>query len=109
MKKTEVIKLADDKEYTMTTLNVGDLIEIEEKFGSITIDISKTKNIMHWLWASLKKQHKDMTIEELYELVDAPFIASNSMGKIFESMSRLNGWDKMSTDSKNESSPAEKK
>ena len=106
MKKTEVIQLADGKDYTMTTLNVGDLIEIEEKFGSIVIDTAKTKNIIYWLYLSLKKAHKDMTIEQLYELIDAPFISSNSMAKIFETMSKLNGW---ATDSKNVVSPAEKK
>jgi len=96
MKKTETIKLSDGKDYTMTTLNVGDLIEIEEKFGSTDIDTSKTKNNIYWLWLSLKKAHKDMKLEDLYELIDANFISKNGLTDIFTVMSRLNGWDKVS-------------
>ena len=108
MKKTEAIKFADGKEYTLTTLNVGDLIEIEEKFGNIQVDTAHTKNIMYWLWLSIKKANPDMKLEDLYELVDAPFIAGNGMQKVFETMSRLNGWDKVA-DSKNAPSPAVEK
>lgn len=95
MKKTEVIKLADGKEYTLTTLNVGDLIELEEKFGSIEVDTNKTKNMIYWIFLSIKKVHKDMTLEALYELIDAPFLIGNGMQGIFETLGRLNGWDKV--------------
>ena len=106
MKKTEVIQLADENEYTLTTLNVGDLIAIEEEFGDITINTAKTKNVMYWLWLSVKKVHKDMTLDELYELIDTPFLGENGLTKIIESMIRLNGWDKIS---KNVESLVEKK
>lgn len=105
MKKTEIIKLADGKDYSISTLNVGDLIEIEKKFGSLEINIVKTENMIYWLWLSIKKEQKDLTLEGLYELIDTPFIAEGKMNEIFNALSRVNGWDKLP---KNVVSPAEK-
>ena len=102
----EIIQLADDKGYTISTLNMGDLVEIEKKFGSLQVDMNKIENITYWLWLALRKEQPDMKINDLYSLIDAPFIASGKMNAVFESLSKVNGWDKMP---KNEPSPAGKK
>lgn len=107
MQKTATVKLADGKDYIISTLTVGDLIEVEKKFGSLQIDIAKTENVIFWLWLSIKRHHKDLTLEGLYELIDAPFIAEGKMQGIFDAMSQINGWDKISE--KNSPSPAEEK
>lgn len=104
MKKTDVIKLADEKEYTVSTLNVGDLIEIEKKYGSLSVDITKVEAIIYWLWLGIKKAHKELKLEELYELIDAPYISDGGLEKVFKVMSALNGWDK--TTDPNVESPA---
>ena len=106
MKKTSKITLADGKEYTLTTLNVGDLIEIEKKFGSIEINMGKVENIVYWIWLSIKEEHKQTTLEDLYKLIDMPFIADGGVDKLFVALSSINNLDKVS---KNVESPAEEK
>lgn len=106
--ETAKVKLADNSEYTISSLTVGDLIEVEKKFGSLTVDTAKIENIVFWIWLSLKRNHKEMTLEKLYDLIDAPFMSSDGLTKIFEIMTKLNGWDKVGT-VKNALSPAEEK
>ena len=101
----EKIKLADGKEYTMKPFNVGDFIEIEKKFGNLTLEQDKIEPIIYWFWLAVKKNNKELTLEKLYELIDAPFIANNGLTDIFETMSKINGWDKLP---KNGISPAAK-
>lgn len=103
--KTGTVVLGDDKEYTMTTLNVKDLIEIQDKFKSISVDSTQLENVVYWIYLSIRKHHKDMTLDQLYELLDAPFIATKGFEKIFEVMSKLNGWDTLP---KNAPSPVQK-
>ena len=104
--KTEKIRLGDGNEYEVGVLNVGDLIEIEDKFGETQINTAQIKNVNYWLWLSIRKCNKDMGLEKLYELIDAPFIASGGMDSIFKVISKLNGWDKAS---KNVESPVKEK
>ena len=103
----EKIQLADGKEYIISTLNVGDLIEIEKKFGTTQLDTTKTEAIIYWLYLALKKKNKDITSEEkLYQLIDLPFMMKKGMIDTIEAMMRVNEMDKVP---KNSPSPAEAK
>jgi hypothetical protein len=101
----ETIKLADNKEYQLSPFNVGDLIEIEKKYGNIELDSNKIEPVIYYLWLSIKKKHKDITLDKLYELIDMPFMSEGGLNKTFGLLSKLNGWDKL----KNVTSPVEKK
>ena len=89
--KTDIIKL-DDGEYTISEFTVGDFIEIEKKFGNLTLEQDKLEPIMYWLWLAIKRNHKDMILEKLYELVPASFISSGGLANIFDKLSELNDW-----------------
>lgn len=93
MNKTDVIKLGDGQEYTISVFNVGDFIQIEKKYGSLSLDSSKIEPIIFWLWLAIKKTHKDITLEGLYELIDSIFISKGGVNTIVEKMSTLNGWE----------------
>ena len=101
--KTRTIKLSDNNDYTITSLTVGDLIEVEKKFGSLEINTARLENIVFWLWLSIRRKHKDMTIEKLYDLIDMPFVSEGKLIQVFNVMNELNGWDKVSE--KNAPSP----
>ena len=102
--KTEKITLGDGKEYTIGEFNVGDFVQIEEKYGSLQLDSKKMGPMMFWFWLAIKKCHKDMTLEKLYELMPASFV-NKGITDIFAVMSKLNGWT--SEESKNDQSPVE--
>ena len=104
--KTEKITLGDGKEYSIGEFDVGDFIQIEEKYGNLQLDSTKMGPMIFWFWLAIKKCSKDMTIEKLYELMPASFMA-NGMVKIFAVMSKLNGWS--TEEAKNVPSPVEKK
>jgi len=101
----EKIVLADGKEYVIKPFNVGDFIEIEKKFGNLQLNTEKIEPVIFWLWLAVRKVHKDLTLEKLYELIDAPFIANEGIVNVFEKLTKLNAWDKIP---KNVVSPAEK-
>ena len=105
--KTDKIKLGDGKEYTITEFDVGDFVQIEEKYGTLNLDSSKIGPIIFWLWLSIIKTHEKITLEQLYRLIPGSFISSGGINDIFDKLSKLNEWDK--TESKNVGSPAEKK
>ena len=98
------VKLADNNEYTISTLNVGDLIAVEKKYGNTVLDTKSMEQMIFWVYLAIKKTNKDMTIEKLYDLIDAPFMTSGGMILLFESLSKVNGWDKLE---KNAHSPVE--
>jgi len=100
--KTEKIILGDGKEYSIGAFNVGDFIEIEKKFGSVSLQADKMEPMIFWFWLAIKKCNDSMKLKDLYELIDAPFISNGGMAKLFDAMSKLNGWDKTT---KNEDSP----
>lgn len=100
--KTEKIVLGDGKEYEIGAFHVGDFIEIEKKFGSVSLQADKMEPMIFWFWLAIKKCNEKMDIKQLYELIDAPFISDGGMAKLFGTMSKLNGWDKAA---KNEDSP----
>ncbi len=104
--KTETIKLADGNDYKLSPLNMGDLIEIEEKLGSIEVNMNNIKSIAFWLWLSLKKENKDLTLENSYKLIDMPFIVDGNMESVIKAILKLNGMDKVS---KNVESPVKEK
>jgi len=99
--KTKVVKLADGNEYIICPFNVGDFIEIEKKFGNLTLEQGKIEPVIFWFWLAVRKKHKDITLEKLYELIDAPFISDGGINNMFEKLSELNGW----TESKNVQPP----
>ena len=98
------VKLADNNEYTISTLNVGDLIEVEKKYGSTVLDTKSIEQMIYWVFLAIRKTDKDMTLEKLYTLIDAPFITNGGVVILFETLSKVNGWDKLV---KNEHSPVE--
>lgn len=98
----KLIKLGDGQDYKIAPFNVGDLISIEKRFGSTTLDSTKLEPMVYWLYLAVKKNNKDMTIEQLYEKLDMPFLNKGGMQKVFEALSELNEWGK---DSKNAPSP----
>ena len=107
--KTDKVVLGDSKEYTISIFNVGDLIAIEEKYGTMQVSMEKMEPMLFWLYLSLKKEHKELTQEKLYELVDIKFIQDGKLNDIFTKLVKLNGWDKQEADKgKNGSSPAKK-
>ena len=87
------IMLGDNKEYTISTMNVGDLIDIEKKFGTTQLDSGKIEQVMYWIYLGLKKGNKDMTLDNLYTLIDAPFMAGPGMQKLFDALAKVNEWD----------------
>ena len=99
----EKVKLSNGQEYVITTLDVGDLIEVEKKFGSTTLNSGSMEQMVFWAYLALRKQHKDMTLEKLYKLMDAPFITNGGLTELFAKMTHVNGWDQLV---KNEGSPA---
>ena len=101
----ETIQLADGKNYQLSAYDVGDLIEIEKKFGTVEMTANKIEPVIFYLWLSLKKEHKDMTLNQLYKLIDMKFMGQGGLNSIFDLLSKLNGWDKL----KNESSPTKDK
>ncbi len=105
--KTDIVKLGDGREYTITEFDVGDFINIEDKFGNLQIDATKIKPVIYWLWLAVRKAHEAVTLEKLYKLIPGSFITDGGINTIFDKLSKLNGWDK--TDSKNVPSPAEGK
>lgn len=92
MPKTSVIKLADGQDYIIGVFNVGDLIEIEKKYGKMELAPDKIEPIVFWLWLAIRKNHKEMTQEKLYDLIDAPFISNGGLANLFGALSQLNGW-----------------
>ena len=102
--KKDTIQLSGGT-YTISEFTVGDFIEIEKKFGSLQLDQNKIEPTMFWFWLALKKNHKDTTLEKLYDMVPASFIADGGLAKIFDKLTELNGWDKLP---KNEGGPASK-
>ena len=102
--KTEKIVLGDGKEYTIGEFNVGDFVQIEEKYGSLTLDQTKMGPMLFWFWLAIKKCHKDMTLEQLYELMPASFV-TKGISNVFTVMAKLNGWN--AEESKNDQSPVE--
>ena len=107
--KTDKIILGDGKEYIITEFDVGDFVEIEEKYGSLKLSENKMGPVIFWFWLAIKKAHKDITLERLYKLIPASFITSGGIGKIFESMTKLNNFDDTGDTAKNSESPAEGK
>lgn len=105
--KTDKIKLGDNREYTISEFDIGDFVAIEDKYGSLQLQTNKIGPITFWLWLAIRKSHKDLTLEKLYKLIPASFITDGGINKIFDSLSRLNGWD--TEESKNGVSPVEKK
>ena len=89
------VRLADNNEYTISTLNVGDLIEVEKKYGSTVLDTKSIEQMIYWVYLAIKKTDKDITIEKLYELIDAPFITQGGMTLLFDSLAKVNGWDRL--------------
>lgn len=90
----EKIVLGDGKEYTLSSFNIGDFVEIEEQFGSVDLDTTKMKTTVYWIFLAIKKKHKELTLEGLYELITAAYISDGGIIKLLGIMSRLNGWDK---------------
>jgi hypothetical protein len=103
MIKTASVKMGDGNDYVVSSFNVGDFIDLEKKYGSLQLESTKLEPIMYWFWLAIRKNHKDMTIEKLYELVDTEFMANNGIAKMFDTMNSLNGWG---TTEKNAVSPA---
>lgn len=107
--KTDKVVLGDTKEYTITIFDVGDLIAIEEKYGTMQVAMDKMEPMLFWLYLSLKKIHKELTQEKLYELVDIKFIQDGRLNDIFTKLVKLNGWDSVEgKEVKNDSGPAKK-
>ena len=98
------VKLADNNEYTISTLNIGDLIEVEKKYGSTVLDTKSMEQMIFWVFLAIRKTNKDITIDKLYELIDAPFLTGDGITTLFNSLSKVNGWDKLV---KNEHSPVD--
>ena len=108
--KTAKVLLGDDKEYTITEFDVGDFIKIEEKYGSINLTEGKIEPIMYWTWLALRKSNKNLTLEQFYSLIPASYVTDGKgISGLFETLSKLNGWDKKETPSKNAPSPVEEK
>lgn len=106
MNKKEKIVLGDGKEYSLTEYDIGDFITIEEKFGTVAMTQGNMKQMMYWLHIALGKEHP-MTIEDMYKLIPASFVSDKGVEKVFQALSKLNGWD--TVDQKNEVSLVEKK
>jgi len=97
------VMLGDGEEYTLAPFHVGDFIEIEKKYGSISLQQDKLEPVLFWFWLAIRKHHDGLTLEELYKKITSRFISEGGMAKIFETMADLNGW----VESKNEGSPVE--
>lgn len=102
MTRTTIIKLADGVDHKLSSLNLGDMIEIEKKFGSLSMDTDKVESIAYWIWLSLKKEDPTLTLEQSYELIDMPFMAGGGTEKVILAITKINGMDKQS---KNVESP----
>lgn len=94
MGKTRTVKLGDEQNYNIGVFTVGDLIDIEKRYGKVDLASDKIEPIIYWFWLALKHCHKEITLEKLYELIDAPFISGGGLALLFTTMSELNGWDK---------------
>ena len=90
----EKIVLGNGREYTIKPFHVGDFIEIEKKFGKLDLEKDKIEPVIFWFWLAVRKVHKELTLEKLYELVDAPFIADGGINKVISKLSKINKWDK---------------
>jgi len=95
MANVEKIKLGDSQEYEISTFNVGDLIDVEKKFGSFQLDATKLESTIYWFWLALKKKHKDITLEKLYDLIDTPFMTKGGLVEVIGALTRVNEWDKL--------------
>lgn len=98
------IVLGDGKEYTVRSYTIGDFIEIEKKYGSLKLEQDKMEPTIFWFWLAIRKAHKDMTLENLYDLIDMKFINNGGLQKITDAMTSVNDWQ-TETDSKNPLSP----
>ena len=67
------------------------------------MDSGSIEQMIFWVYLALRRKHSDMTVDKLYELIDAPFLAGTGMTSLFNALSRVNGWDKLP---KNAVSPA---
>jgi len=104
MKKTTLIKLADGNEHKLSSLNLGDMIDIEKTFGSLEMDTKRIESIAYWIWLSLKKDNPNLSLEQSYELIDMPFMADGGTERVILAITKINGMDKAA---KNVESPVE--
>lgn len=104
--KKESFKLSNGKEFILTEYSLGDFVEIEKKFGTVKLDETKIEPMLFWLWLAIRKEHKDIKLLDLYELIPASAIADGTLARAFTILAKLNDWDKQNE--KNVKSPVVK-
>jgi len=84
----KTIKLADGNEYQLAVLNLNLMVGIEEELGdkfAKLFEEGNAKNIRYLLYAVLKVNHPELTVEKVGELVTAQ-ILTEAYEKITEMM-----------------------
>lgn len=69
-KGATIIKIGN-REFEIDKFNLNDIINLEEKLGSLTKIGEKIRNIRYVLWYAIQRKHKNITEEEVGNMIVA--------------------------------------
>jgi len=90
--KPETVTLADGKEYKLYPLDLNDLADIEDKYGSLDVLSTSTKlsELRFMLYLMMRKDIKGLTLESVGQKISVHFLSSPKFAKVTEAIRRLN-------------------